>query len=92
MARDLKQISADGDVTATVPARLHSVVLTPDGTNAATLVVKDGSSGSARLTLEAPGAGPSAVWVAGSSDGVLFSTAITADITGTGAVASFEFS
>lgn len=92
MARDLKEVSATGDVTTTVPARLHSVVLTPDGTNDATLVVTDGSSGSARLTLQAPGAGPSATWTSGDPEGVLFGTAIYATLTGTGAVADFEFS
>lgn len=92
MSRDLKEVNATGAVTSTVPAFLHSVVLTPDGTNAATVVVKDGAGGSARLTLRAPGAGPSAVWRAGDPQGVPFSSAIHATLTGTGAVADFEFS
>lgn len=92
MPRDLKEVNATGNVTAIVPAYLHSVTLTPDGTNACSLVVKDGSGGSARLTLRAPGAGPSASWRSGSKEGVLFNTAIHATLTGTGAVADFEFS
>lgn len=92
MARDLKEVSATGNVTATVPAYLHSVTLTPDGTNAASLLVKDGSGGATRLTLRVPGAGPSVTWSAGDHQGVLFGTAIHATLTGTGAVADFEFS
>ncbi|WP_427422667.1 hypothetical protein [Lysinibacillus fusiformis] len=91
MARDLKEVSATGNVTTSVPVFLRTVTLTPDGTNAASLVVKDGSGGSARLTLRVAGAGPSVTWRAGSKEGVLFSTAIHATLTGTGAVADFEY-
>lgn len=89
-ARDLKQVTATGDVVAG-PVVLRSVVLTPDGTNAATLAVRDDSGGAVRLTLQCPGAGPSVVWASGAG-GALFSTAVHATLTGTGAVASFEYS
>lgn len=89
MARDLKEVSATGNVTQVVPAFLQSAVLTA-GSDAATLVVKDGSGGVARLTLKAA-ANTSAVWAAGSKAGVLFGTAIHATLTGTGPVADFEF-
>lgn len=88
MARDLKQVSASGDVTTGVPAILRSVTLTAAAATS-TVVVKDGSTGSARLTLSAV-ANTSAVWTAG-PEGVLFGTAIHATLTGASAVASFEF-
>jgi hypothetical protein len=90
MARDLKEASATGNVTTTVPARLHSVVLTA-GSDAASVIVKDGTGGSARLTLKAA-ASTSVVWMAGDPEGVLFGTAIHATLSGTGPVADFEFS
>lgn len=89
MARDLKEVSATGNVTSTVPAYLFSVTLTA-GSDAATLVVKDGSSGAARLTLKAA-AGATAQWRAASKDGVLFATAIHATFTGTTPVGDFEY-
>lgn len=90
MARDLKEVSATGNVTTTVPAYLHSVVLTA-GSDAATLLVKDGSGGATRLTLKAA-ANTSATWTSGEKCGVLFGSAIHATLTGTGPVADFEFS
>lgn len=90
MARDLKEVSATGDVTTGVPVYLHSLVLTA-GSDAATVVIKDGSSGSARLTLKAA-ANTSTSWRCGDPKGVLFSTAIHATLTGTGPVADVEFS
>lgn len=90
MSRDLKEVSATGNVTTVVPAYLHSVVLTA-GSDAATLVVKDGSSGAARLTLKAA-ANTSATWRSGSRTGVQFGTAIHATLAGTGPVGDFEFS
>jgi len=88
VARDLKQVSATGDVTTNVPAILRSVTLTAAAATS-TVTVKDGSSGSARLTLSAV-ANTSVVWNAGPS-GVLFGTAIHATLSGASAVASFEF-
>lgn len=88
VARDLKQVSATGDVTVSVPALLRSVTLTAAAATS-TVVVKDGSSGSARLTLSAV-ANTSVVWTAG-PEGVPFGTAIHATLTGASAVASFEF-
>lgn len=89
MARDLKQVSATGDVTAVVPAVLRSVTLTAAAATA-TVVVKDGSGGSTRLTLSAV-ANASVTWQAGSAEGVHFGSAIHATLSGSGALASFEF-
>lgn len=88
MARDLKQVNATGDVTTLVPAVLRSVVLTAAAATS-TVIIKDGSSGAARLTLSAV-ANTSVVWNAG-PDGVHFGTAIHATLSGASAVASFEF-
>lgn len=89
MARDLKEVTATGNVTAVVPAYLHSVTLTA-GADAASVVIKDGSSGAARLTLKAA-ASSTVTWRAGSADGVLFAAAIHATFTGTSPVADVEF-
>lgn len=88
MARDLKQVSATDDVTTTVPAVLRSVTLTAAAATS-TVAVKDGSGGSTRLTLSAV-ANTSVVWNAG-ADGVLFTSSIHATLSGSGALASFEF-
>lgn len=91
MARDLKEVSATGNVV-TGPVYLHSCTVTGGGTtNVGTLVVKDGSGGATRLTLKTIADG-SGMWTAGDREGVLFSSAIHATITGTSVVASFEFS
>lgn len=90
MARDLKEVSATGNVTTNVPAVLHSVVLT-GGSDAASLLVKDGSGGATRLTLKAA-ASTTIVWTCGDPCGVYFGTAIHATLSGTGPVADFEFS
>ena len=89
MAGDLKQVSATGDVTG-AGRYLQSVVLT-GGSDAATLAVKDGSGGATRLTLKAA-ANASVGWTSGDPDGVAFTAAIHATLTGTGPVATFEFS
>jgi hypothetical protein len=88
VARDLKQVSATGDVTTGVPAILRSVTLTAAAATS-TVIVKNGSSGSARLTLSAV-ANTSVVWTAG-PEGVLFGTSIHATLSGASAVACFEF-
>lgn len=88
MARDLKQVSATGDVV-TGTAVLRSVVLTAAAATS-TVAVRDGSGGAVRLTLSAVANG-TAVWVAGSGDGVRFSTSIHATISGAAAVAAFEY-
>lgn len=89
-ARDLVEVSATGDVTTAVPAYLHSVTLTA-GSDTASLVIRDGSSNAARLTLEAATGTTTVTWHAG-SEGVLFGTALHATLTGTGPVASIEYS
>lgn len=89
MSRDLKQVAATGDVV-TGSVRLHSAAVAGAGA-AAVVDVRDGSGGAVRLTLKAA-AGEAATWVAGDREGVLFSTAIHATLTGAGALASFEFS
>ncbi len=85
----LVEVTATGDVT-TATAHLHSVVLT-GGSDAATLVVKEGGSGGTTiLSLKAP-ANTSVFWEAGDSDGVQCSGGIHATTTGTGETASFEY-
>lgn len=86
-AKALTQVNSTGDVTTAVPAILYSVVLTA-GADAASVVVKDGSSGSTLLTLKAA-ANTSATWQA--VRGVHVGTAIHATFTGTSPVASFEY-
>lgn len=89
VARDLKEVNSTGNVTTSVPAYLWSVTLTA-GSDAATLVIKDGSSGPTRVTLKAA-ANSTVQWRAASPDGVLMGTAIHATFTGTGPVADIEF-
>lgn len=87
-ARDLKQVSATGNVIAG-PVVLHSISLT-SGADAATLTVRDGSGGAVRLTLKVA-AGATTEWQSGSS-GIYFSSFIhvTFDV-GTSPLASVEF-
>lgn len=88
MARDLKQVTATGDVV-TGPVYLHSVALASTAAGGS-VVVRDGSGGAARLTLRA-GTDGTAVWVAGSRPGVLFGSSLHATVAGT-VQASFEYS
>jgi len=85
----LKELSATGNVAGTDTVHLHSVVLAA-GSDAATLIVKDGGSGGTTvLTLKAATATTTA-WEAGDSDGAQLNTA-HATFTGTGPVADFEY-
>lgn len=85
MARDLKQVTATGDVIAG-PAVLRSVVLTHTAA-AGVVTVRDGS-GAVRLTLRCVTDG-SAIWHSASKEGVLFASSLNvASLTGT---ACFEF-
>lgn len=86
-AKALTQVNATGNVTTAVPAVLRSVLLTA-GSDAASVVVKDGSSGATLLTLKAA-ANSSVQWRA--VRGVHVGTAIHATFTGTSPVASFEY-
>lgn len=86
-ALESKEISATGDVTTKDSSILWSVVLTA-GSDAASLVVKDGSSGTTRLTLKA--AANTSVGHT-FAKGVLFTTGIHGTLTGTGPVADFEY-
>ena len=92
MASQLKRVTADTDVT-TVGSFLKSVILDTDGTNAATVVIKDGTAagGTAIASLRAPGAGPSVIWRAGDQQGVYVASGIGLDLTGTGAAVAVEF-
>lgn len=90
MSRQLKEVTATGDVVTGSPV-LHSVVLTPAAA-VARLEIRDGASGAIRATLQAAANGTSAVWVSGDEDGVLFSTAVHATLSGAGAAAAFEYS
>jgi hypothetical protein len=87
-ARTLVQVTSDDDVTE-VSTTLFSVVLTPDGTNDASVDIVDGAVGvgTVVLSLETPGTGPSAVW----SGAALLADGVGVDLTGTGAVCSVEF-
>lgn len=86
-ALESKEISATGDVTTKDSSILWSVVLTA-GSDAASLVVKDGSGGTTRLTLKAA-ANTSASHTF--AKGVLFTSGIHGTLTGTGPVADFEY-
>lgn len=88
MSRDLKQVTATGDVV-TGSARLLSASLA-GGSAASTVDIRDGSGGAVRLTLKAA-IGDTVSWTAGDSDGVLFSSTVHATLTGAGAAASFEY-
>lgn len=85
----LKSVTATGDVT-TVTSHLHSVVLTA-GSDAATLVVKEGGSGGTTILTLAAATGDTVAWHAGDSDGVQCTGGIHATTTGTGEAASFEY-
>jgi hypothetical protein len=84
---NLKGIDATGNVVSG-PVVLHSVTLTA-GSNAATLVVRDGSGTDPKLTLKAA-TGETVGWV--SSKGVLFGSAVHATLTGTNPTGYFEVS
>lgn len=88
MSRDLKQVTATGDVVAG-SSRLLSVVVAGAAVTG-TVDVRDGAGGALRLTLKAV-AGAATSWTASDGDGVLFSSAIHATMTGAGATASFEY-
>lgn len=83
----LIEASATGDVK-TVDTVLHSVTLTA-GADAASVVVRDGSGGSAILTIKAA-ANSTVSWRCGSREGVFFGTAVHATFTGTSPTADFE--
>ncbi len=89
MVAQALQVSATGDVT-TRDAYLHSVVLTPDGTNAASLVVRSGG-GSGPIVLSLRCLGTHSV-ATGDLNFVDCSGGIHATLTGTGAVAALVFS
>lgn len=84
---NLIQVSATGDVKA-VKTVLHSVNLTA-GADAASVVVRDGSGGTALLSLKAA-ANTSVHWSSGSREGVFFGESIHATFTGTSPTADFE--
>lgn len=87
-ALESKELSATGDVTTTDSSILWSVALT-GGSDAASVIVKDGSGGTTRLTLKAAAnTTVSHQFV----KGVLFTSGIHATFTGTGPVADFEYS
>lgn len=87
MAR-LKEISADGNISGTDTIHLGTVVLT-GGSDAASLVVKDGgASGTVVLTIKA--AIDTSVVVPLPKGGIALNTAY-ADVTGTAVKAYFAF-
>lgn len=77
------EVTAAGPADAVaVPTRLMGVVLTP-GAAVATVIIKDGSAGVTKMTLQAITNGISAV--AYFVDGIAFSTSLNITITGAGA-------
>lgn len=84
----LRQVSATGDVITGVH-RLYGVVLTPAAA-VATLEIRDGSSGTVLLTLQAAASGSSVTPELGGC--VQFATAIHATLSGAGALAAFHYS
>jgi hypothetical protein len=85
---NLAQVTGSGDV-ATGVRKLRSITLTPAAA-VATVVVKDGSGGSAVLSLQAAANGNSVQWRAG-ADGVQFATAINLTLIGVGAIVVVEY-
>lgn len=82
----LKELSATGNIDGTNTIHLGTVVLTA-GSDAATLVIKDGgSSGTAIFTLKAAASTSVVVSLPGVQVGTAHAT-----FTGTGPVASFSF-
>lgn len=82
------RVTADTDVT-TVSSVLRSVVLTPDGTNACSVIVKDGTAaaGTAQLSLATAGTGPSVIW----TGAAVYASGIGVDVTGTGVAVTVEY-
>lgn len=94
MASQIKRVTADTQVTAVGSGTyLKSVVLATDGTNAASVIIRDGdkASGTAALSLNAPGAGPAVVWSAGDKKGAYLGDGLGIDVTGTGAACTVEY-
>lgn len=87
MASKFKRLTADGTIVAN--GAIKSVILTPDGTNAGSVIIKEGgSTGTALLTLRCLGT-VSFSWSAADEKGVYFTDAY-ADLTGTGLEVTFE--
>lgn len=86
--RTIAQYTSDTDVN-TVDTTLYSVVLKTDGTNAADVDVYDGTvaAGTIVQSLNAPGAGPSAIWMGAAN----LPSGLGLDLTGTGATVSVEY-
>ena len=86
--RTLARVTEDTDQT-TVATTLYSVILQTDGTNAASVIIKNGTvaGGTSVLSMNAPGAGPSVVWT-GAGD---LSSGLGIDVTGTGVIVSVEY-
>lgn len=85
----LYEADATGDVVAR-DCMLQSVTLT-GGSDAATVVIRDGGGTDVLLTLKAA-ANTSVQWRTGSEDGVFFGTGVHATFTGTGPLAYVEVS
>ena len=86
--RTLVQVTADADQTR-VATTLYSVVLKTDGTNAASVDINNGTvaGGTTVLSLNAPGAGPSAIWEGAGA----LPSGLGINVTGTGVVVSVEY-
>jgi hypothetical protein len=94
VASQLKRVTSDTQVTAVGSGTyVKSVVLASDGTNAASVIIRDGdkASGTAVLSLNTAGAGPAVVWSAGDKKGAYLADGLGVDVTGTGAACSVEF-
>lgn len=87
---NIKETGATGTVKVG-PVYLHSVTFSGGDAGGNTCEVRDGDGTAVRITLKAA-QGTSASWTAGSRQGVLFSTAIHHSHSGTGSIASYEYS
>ena len=86
--RTLVQATTDTDVTTTATT-LYSVTLKTDGTNAVSVDINNGTvaGGTTVLSLNAPGAGPSVVWMGAGA----LPSGLGVDVTGTGVIVSVEY-
>lgn len=88
MNTELRRVSTDTTVTDR-PTFLRSVILA-GGSAAGTVTIRNGAGGTEVLTLAAP-IGASAVWNTG-APGPVLSEGLRVEVTGTGAIATVEFS
>ena len=90
---DLIHATATGDVVVTTKvAFVHSIILTPAAAKSTVVVRTGGASGTIKASLQAPADGGSAIWSAGSDQGVLFTQGVHITVGGAGALVDVEVS